>query len=86
MLNPYNGLIHDSRGLARALTGNRQGAIEDFTFFVQWEQAAVNQSPGSAPPPELAQRRSWIQQLKAGRNPFDPNMLKKLQGTYQLGK
>jgi Flp pilus assembly protein TadD len=29
-LAPKNGEFRDSRGIARALTGNKQGAIEDF--------------------------------------------------------
>ncbi len=84
-LYPYSGAIRDSRGLARALMGNRQGAIEDFTFFVQWIQHLPK--PLSQDDAEkLAQRQNWIKQLKAGQNPFGSDTLKKLQRTDQLGK
>jgi hypothetical protein len=84
-LDPYGGDIRDSRGLARALMGKRQGAIEDFTFFVQWMQHRLK--PLSQDDTEkLAQRQNWIKQLKAGQNPFGPDTLKKLQEIDSLGK
>jgi tetratricopeptide (TPR) repeat protein len=33
-LEPTHGGLHDSRGLARALTGDTEGAMEDFAAFV----------------------------------------------------
>ncbi|MCB0043158.1 MAG: hypothetical protein KDE23_25900, partial [Caldilinea sp.] len=47
---------HDSRGLARALRGNIEGAIEDFEVF-----AASGYNAQQA-----AQRRAWIDRLRAG--------------------
>lgn len=60
--------IRDSRGLARALTDNIKGAIEDF-------QAYVNANPDSA---GGKQRQGWIDALRAGQNPFTPEVLKSL--------
>jgi tetratricopeptide (TPR) repeat protein len=57
--DPDNARIRDSRGLARALTGDTQGAIEDFQFF-------VNHTPDSN---SKTQRQSWIDDLQAGKPP-----------------
>jgi WD40 repeat protein len=57
-----------SRGLARALVGDTQGAIEDFQFFVkrtEWWQSA--------------QTQGWINILKKGENPFTEEVLKRLR-------
>ena len=62
--------FRDSRGLARALTGNTQGAIEDFEFFVQHTDNAERKS----------QRQAWVTALKAGTNPFTPEVLQSLRG------
>ena len=52
--------IGDSRGVARALTGDFSGAIDDFNAFVNGD-----------PEHRLANtRRTWIAELEAGRNPF----------------
>ncbi|HEY0068437.1 MAG TPA: NACHT domain-containing protein [Chloroflexia bacterium] len=64
----------DSRGLARALTGDLEGAIKDFKAFVR-----------SAESSELAmmrhKREAWIAQLEAGHNPFTPTVLARLKET-----
>ena len=60
-LEPDNGNYPDSRGLARALTGDRAGAIEAFRFYVDQERDPVR----------VAQRQAWIAALEAGQNPFD---------------
>src|SRR5207249_2237241 len=57
------GAIRDSRGLARALAGNVDGAIDDF-------QAYVN-DPGMASKATLDLRRRWIKQLQDGLKPED---------------
>jgi regulator of sirC expression with transglutaminase-like and TPR domain len=67
-LAPEDGEIRDSRGVARALTGDKQGAIEDF-------QAFIKRSDNN----ELkAQRQGWIDALKAGKNPLTPDEMKSL--------
>ena len=71
-LAPDDGGIRDSRGLARALTGNSSGAIEDFQAYIVW----ANQN-GSGD--HIPQRQDWIESLKAGRNPFDAQTLEQLK-------
>jgi WD40 repeat protein len=66
---PGNGNIRDSRGLARALTGNIDGAVEDFQAFVDWTSYEEKKS----------QRQRWIEALRTGENPFTPEELEKLR-------
>ncbi|MFM6206215.1 MAG: hypothetical protein ACKPEZ_12540, partial [Planktothrix sp.] len=68
-LDPKNGWIRSSRGLARALTNDFKGAIEDFEVFVK--------SAGNAE--EKKQRERWIESLKKGKNPFTDEELEKLR-------
>jgi tetratricopeptide (TPR) repeat protein len=68
-LAPDNGAIRDSRGLARAITGNTKGAIEDF-------QAYINSTEDKE---DKIQRQRWINALRAGKNPFTPEEVKQLQ-------
>jgi regulator of sirC expression with transglutaminase-like and TPR domain len=57
-----------SRGLARALTGNTQGAIEDFEAYI-----------AQADDKEWKSRlQRWVKDLRAGKNPFTDEELKKL--------
>ncbi|WP_374108372.1 tetratricopeptide repeat protein [Nostoc sp. XA010] len=68
-LAPKDSNNRDSRGLARALTGNYQGAIEDFEAFIaQTEDKDYK-----------AQRQRWVKDLRAGKNPFTDAEIKKLQ-------
>jgi WD40 repeat protein/tetratricopeptide (TPR) repeat protein len=69
MLDPAKGDWRDSRGLARALTGNTHGAIEDFMVFV--EQTDNEKWRG--------QRQHWIDALRTGENPFTPEEIQKLR-------
>jgi dipeptidyl aminopeptidase/acylaminoacyl peptidase len=73
-LAPDKGYIRDSRGLARALTGNTVGAIEDFNAFIAWAQQGIGNEG------QIAERKVWIAALQAGRNPFDADTLKALRG------
>ena len=59
----------DSRGVARALTGNNPGAIEDFEVFIQ---KSGNEN-------DKKQRLAWINALRAGQNPFTKEELTTLQ-------
>ncbi|MCJ8281611.1 MAG: ribosome assembly protein 4, partial [Rivularia sp. ALOHA_DT_140] len=68
-LAPLDEDIIDSRGLARALTGDYQGAIEDFEIFVN--QAYNNE--------KKLQRQAWIQELRDGKNPFTEEVIAKLR-------
>ena len=71
--SPDAGYIRDSRGLNRALNGDLMGAREDFQFFVTW----AKHSPLYAT--QSAQRKGWIAALRAGRNPFTPQVLAHLR-------
>ncbi|MBN3871663.1 tetratricopeptide repeat protein [Nostoc sp. JL33] len=64
-----NASIFDSRGLARALTGNTQGAITDFEAYI-----AQTQDKDSK-----ARRQRWVKDLRAGKNPFTDAELEKLR-------
>jgi WD40 repeat protein/tetratricopeptide (TPR) repeat protein len=57
--------FRDSRGMARALTGNVAGAIEDFQAFV----AQTTDEKAKA------QRQQWIEALQKGENPFTSEVL-----------
>jgi WD40 repeat protein len=69
-LAPTEAAFIDSRGLARALTGDYSGAVADFQYFVD-----------NYDDPELVnQRREWIEALKAGKDPFTTEVLEMLKG------
>jgi WD40 repeat protein len=70
LLIPNDADIIDSRGLARALTGDTKGAIKDFEAYIKLTDD----------PQAKAKRQSWVKDLKAGNNPFTPEELQKLQG------
>ncbi len=57
-----------ARGLARALTGDTAGAISDFQAYVDW---ASNDH-------WKAKVQKWIDELRAGKNPFTEEVLKGL--------
>ncbi len=67
-LDSEQGYLRRSRGLARALTGNTQGAIKDFQFYV--ERATERQKE---------QTQGWLDALKNGDNPFTEEVLKKMR-------
>ncbi|WP_293071578.1 AAA-like domain-containing protein [Moorena sp. SIO4A5] len=57
-----------ARGLARALTGDTPGAISDFQAYVDWTDNDKWK----------AERQKWIDELRAGKNPFTEEVLKGL--------
>ena len=59
--DPGHGGRRNSCGIARARTGNIDGAIADFQAFVDWTRNT-----------EQKQRQRWIDALRAGENPFTP--------------
>lgn len=68
-LAPHSGIIRDSRGLARALTGDYKGAIPDFEAYIaQTSNKEIK-----------AQRQGWVKALREGKNPFTKEELEKLR-------
>ena len=74
--NPHDGNQHDNRGLAKALTGDIAGAIEDFQIYIA-------QTTDEA---RKAQRQGWVNALREGKNPFTREELEKLrtQGSGEM--
>ncbi|NIM49991.1 MAG: TonB family protein [Gemmatimonadales bacterium] len=68
-LAPNQAWAREARGIARALTGDYEGAIRDL------EVAAT----GTTNRQERAERRTWIDALRAGRNPFTDDVLVSLR-------
>jgi WD40 repeat protein len=72
-LAPDDGNIHDSRAVARALTGDYSGAIQDFQQYLEW-------GPKNGQPEEqIRQRQDWLRLLQANQNPFNEELLKLLR-------
>jgi hypothetical protein len=61
--------IRDSRGLARALGGDLEGARQDFEYIVAHAAAG----------PFLDRRAAWLEALRAGTNPFTQEVLADLK-------
>ncbi len=59
------GLMQDSRGVARVLTGDYDGAIADFQAYIEWLKASNRYEPGAQG------REAWIEMLEQGQNPLD---------------
>ena len=64
-LAPDNAYIKNSRGLVRALTGDMEGAIQDFEAFVASTSDAKLK----------VQRQAWIEALRAGQQPLTEEVL-----------
>ena len=89
-LAPDKASYLDSRGLARALTGNTQEAIIDFQAFVDSNELreefedyvkAFVDSRGLREEFEelIDQRKQWIKALKNGEDPFTDEVLEELK-------
>jgi len=65
-LAPKNRGIRDSRALARALTDNIQGAIEDYQFAIEKSDQEEYKSKA----------QGWLDALQKGENPFSEEVLK----------
>lgn len=63
----------DSRGLARALTGDRQGAIADFEAFIN--DPLMDEKRKQLKP----ERQGFVDELRKGRNPFNPIVIDRLR-------
>jgi WD40 repeat protein/tetratricopeptide (TPR) repeat protein len=70
-LDPNNGAIRDSRGVARAIVGRLDEALEDFRYFVQ---------QSSIPAKYRTRRQRWIEQILQGTNPLvNPDEIEELK-------
>ncbi len=72
---PHYGPARSARGIARALTGDPQGAVDDFAFFIAWARAR----PGQGYDEQIVRHEAWITALRAGGNPFDDATLQMLR-------
>jgi hypothetical protein len=72
-LSPDNERVRQGRGLARALTGNFAGTVEDFKIFL--ELALKNNRSEE----KISLWQQWTEALKAHQNPFDAETLKELR-------
>ena len=68
--DPSLGQYQDTRALARALTGDAQGAIKDFEAAIASDALSEKKK---------AQRRQWVDALRKGQQPFTPELLKQLK-------
>ncbi|GBO55571.1 high-affnity carbon uptake protein Hat/HatR [Pseudanabaena sp. lw0831] len=63
LASPNNkDFYRDYRGLARAITGNIQGAIEDFQAYLKVQNASSNR---------YKIRQRWVEELRAGKSPSE---------------
>ena len=69
-LSPEAKVCQDSRGLARALTGDLDGALTDFQAVLDWHGFSAL---------EKARRERWVAALQAGENPFTSEELDALR-------
>jgi WD40 repeat protein/tetratricopeptide (TPR) repeat protein len=77
--DPKNGSFHDSRGIARALTGDRRGAIEDLKAFVVWARPSLQTRGGYNRKAQVSQREDWIRALLANEDPLTPDVIRALR-------
>lgn len=73
--DPENGVWRRSRGVARALSDDIEGAIGDLRVYVAWEAKRQNQNDNAS----VENARTWIAALEARRNPFDAETLEALK-------
>ncbi|HEX2906750.1 MAG TPA: WD40 repeat domain-containing protein, partial [Phototrophicaceae bacterium] len=71
-LVPAHGNFYDTRGVARALTGNLDGALEDFRVFTGWAEGRDGYDQF------VTRRQEWITKLTAGENPIDEQTIQEL--------
>ena len=73
-----SGLPLDSRGLVYAVMGRHGEAINDFQDFLLWVDLSVKESCRAQ---YRDSRLAWIEELSAGKNPFDRETLVELRVT-----
>ena len=73
-----SGLPLDSRGLVYAVMGRHGEAINDFQDFLLWVDLSVKESCRAQ---YRDSRLAWMEELRAGKNPFDQETLVELRVT-----
>jgi tetratricopeptide (TPR) repeat protein/transcriptional regulator with XRE-family HTH domain len=73
-------ILVDSRGVTYALLGDYEAAIVDFEVVLAW----MDEQPNEGWQQPIARRRAWIEALKAGENPFTPELLAEIR--HEFGK
>jgi hypothetical protein len=63
----------DTRGLARALAGKQQEALEDFRAFIAWAECHKLYTDS------VSKRREWIKEMEDKKDPFTDETLRKLR-------
>ena len=71
-----SGRILDSRGFVYALLGVHDKAAADFERFLEWTETSHKDSCAAY---YHSSRSEWIEELRAGRNPFDGYTLDELR-------
>jgi tetratricopeptide (TPR) repeat protein len=67
---------HSRRGVARALTGDREGAIEDLREAVsRWDERGRKGY-------FVDSRRAWLEALESGQDPFDEDLMEMLRRQF----
>ena len=59
--------IFEERGVAKAITGDIKGAIEDFEYYIKKVKDV-----------KKSQRQRWVDALRAGDDPFTDEEIKTL--------
>ena len=77
-------LYREGRGLARALTGNIDAAIDDLQAVVARENeilptTRMGLAERQRRTERNAERARWIEVLRSGANPFTPDVLQRLR-------
>jgi tetratricopeptide (TPR) repeat protein len=80
--DPDNGQILDSRGVARALTGDYPGAIADFEAYIKELEKEIKDIEDGDLKKKLetykVQRQGWVDALNQGENQFTEEVLEEL--------
>ncbi len=77
-VDPLPGRWRSRRGLARALAGDREGAIADFQAYIDWANTTHAVSK-EALENSIQSRQAWLDSLRAGKNPFTPEKIEELK-------
>ena len=85
---PSYPIYQDTRGLARALTGDLPGAIQDFESVLEviGDNTIFCGAYRFLSFGDVEQRRKWLEALRLGQNPFTPETLEALRIKAGIGR